>query len=276
MPRNVSRTEVLIGFLAILSIFLVVLGHIMLSKGRFPVGVYAIDLFICGVFAWDFVKRAGASGGRGAFLKKCWYEPFSMVPALVLDLTIGLPILSVGLRMLRLVRVVRIVMVAARLRSSLAVADRFAERSHLLYLVVITTGIILAAAFAVLAIEFRYESSPIKSIADAVWWSLATVTTVGYGDIVPATALGRIIGMLLMVVGIGAMATLISQVSASLVESRMGKRAQQPEVAESDIESLVQTVGKLPQLSDAELGTLLRDIIDLHRKARTVGEGGTS
>ena len=271
MSRNASRTEVLIGFLAVLSIFLVVLGNIMLHKGRFPIGVYTIDLFICGIFAWDFARRAGASDARGQFFRRNWYEPLSMVPAVALDLTIGLPIVSVGLRALRLVRFVRVVMAAVRLRRTFAVADRFAERSHLLYLVVITAGIVIAAAFAVLAIEFRLEISPINSVSDALWWSLATVTTVGYGDIVPATVLGRVIGMLLMVVGIGVMATLISQVSAALVESRMGKRAAPPAVAEGKIESLVQMVGNLPQLSDVELGTLLRDIIDVHRQAHTGG-----
>jgi len=276
MPRNVSRTEVLIGFLALLSIFLVVLGNIMLHRGRVPVGVYSVDLFICVVFALEFAKRLRASEARGAFLRKHWYESIAMIPALALDLLVGLPVLSAGLRALRLVRFVRVVLVAVRLRRTFAIADRFAERSHLLYLVVITAGIVLAAAFSVLAIEFRYDPSPIKGVADALWWSLATVTTVGYGDIVPATPLGRAIGMLLMVVGIGTMAALISQVSAALVESRMAKQATLADASETDIDKLVEVVGRLPELSDSELGVLLRDIIDVHRQSRPIRGHGAS
>ena len=271
MPRKVSKAEVIIGFLAVLSIFLVVLGNIMLSRGRFPIGVYTVDLAICGVFVWDFITRARQAKAVRQFFKTNWYEPLAMIPAVIFDLMAGLPLLSAGLRMLRLVRFARVVLVAARLRRTFAVADRFAERSNLLYLVVVTTGLVLAAAFAVLAIEFRFEASPIKSVADALWWSLATVTTVGYGDIVPATPLGRLIGMFLMVVGIGAMAALISQVSAALVESRMSKTTTSGQARNKDLESLSETLGRLPQLSDAELGGLIRDIVYVHGGAKTQG-----
>jgi len=268
MPRNVSRTEVLIGFLAVLSIFLVVLGNIMLRQGRFPLGVYLVDFVICVVFAVEFLKRSRASEARGQFFKRHWYELPALVPALALDLMIGLPILSAGLRALRLIRFVRVIIAGNLLRRGVDSATRFEQRIHLLYLAVIAGGLVIAASFAVLAIEFRIAASPIKGVADALWWGLATVTTVGYGDIVPATALGRIIGMLLMVVGVGAMAAFVSQVSAALVESRLAKRAGLRNVGVAQLEVLIQTVGRLPQLSDAELGSLLHDIVDAHRQAR--------
>ena len=67
MPAKVSRSEVLIGFLAVLSIFLVVLGNMMISKGRFPVGVYVVDLVICGVFGLG-LREAFRSSERRAVL----------------------------------------------------------------------------------------------------------------------------------------------------------------------------------------------------------------
>ncbi len=269
MPRKVGKAEIIIGFLAVLSIFLVVLGNIMLARGRVPVGVYTVDLIICAVFAWDFVKRLRKEHSTRAFLKMYWYELLAMVPAVVLDMVVGLPILSIGLRALRLVRFVRIVLNAARLRRTVSVADRFIDRSQLVYLAIITAGLVIAAAFAVLAIEFRFEASPIKTVSDALWWSLATVTTVGYGDIVPATALGRIIGMFLMVVGIGVMAALISQVSAALVESRLQKvrrvRRSRSTIEASNIAGLQEAVVRVGELTDAELAGLLHELIEAHR-----------
>ena len=265
VPSKVSRSEVLIGFLAVLSIFLVVLGNMMTARGRFPIGVYTIDLVICGVFAWDFVKRLRSSEARGRFWRESWYEPLAMVPALALDLLAGLPVLSAGLRVLRLVRFARVVLVASRLRRTFSVADRFARRSQLLYLIVLAAGVVLAAAFAVLAIEFDSPESQIVGVSYALWWALSTVTTVGYGDIVPATPPGRIVGMLLMVVGIGVMAALISQVSATLVESRMGReRGQHPSAPTAVVARLQATVGRVGDLSDVELATLLREIVELH------------
>lgn len=274
MPARVSKAEVLIGFLAVLSIFLVVLGNIMLSRGRFPIGVYTVDLVICGVFAWDFIKRLRASEAKRLFWRQSWYEPLAMIPAIALDLLAGLPVLSTGLRALRLVRFVRVVLVASRLRRTFSVADRFVARSQLLYLVVIVAGVVLAAAFAVLAIEFNSPESQIDGVSDALWWALSTVTTVGYGDIVPATPPGRIVGMLLMVVGIGVMAALISQVSATLVESRLARsRGKRPSAPAAAVERPQATVGRVGDLSDVELATLLREIVELHCQVQRADAG---
>jgi len=274
MPARVSKTEVIIGLLAVLSIFLVVLGNIMIARGRFPVGVYAIDLAICGVFAWDFVSRFRAAAARSRCWRQSWYEPLAMIPAIALDLLAGLPVLSTGLRALRLVRFVRVVLVASRLRRTFSVADRFVARSQLLYLVVITAGVVVAAAFAVLAIEFDSPESQIDGISDALWWALSTVTTVGYGDIVPASPTGRIVGMLLMVVGIGVMAALISQVSATLVESRLARsRSRQASVPAAVVERRQAAVGRVGELSDVELATLLREIVELHCQVQRAGAG---
>ena len=271
MPRKIGKAEIIIGFLAVLSIFIIILGNIMLARGRFPVGVYTVDLIICVVFAVDFAKRLRQGDSARAFLKRNWYELLAMIPAVALDLLVGMPILSAGLRALRLVRFVRVVLVAARLKRTFSVAGRFIERSQLVYLVIITAGVVLAAAFAVLAIEFRFEESPVNGISDALWWSLSTVTTVGYGDVVPATPLGRIIGMLLMVVGIGVMAALISQVSAALVESRTA-RIRQPvrKQARKGIAVLQETLGRLGGLTDAELAGLLHDILEERHAGRGV------
>jgi len=265
MPAKVSRTEVLIGILALLSILLVVVGNIMLAQGRFPAGVYVVDLIICVVFMWDYVVRLRRSPSARGFLKSTWYEPLAMVPAVFLHFLAGIPLLSAGLRLLRLIRFARVVLVAARLKRTFSVADRFVERSQLLYLITIVTSIVLAAAFLVLAIELRSPQSQIDGVSDALWWALSTVTTVGYGDIVPATPAGRIIGMVLMVVGIGVMAALISQVSATIVETRLSRgRRRSPGVPQSELARLQSLVQRVGDLSDVELSALLRGIVELH------------
>ncbi len=91
----------------------------------------------------------------------------------------------------------------------------------------------------------------------------------GYGDIVPASQLGRSIGMLLMVVGVGVMAALISQVSATLVESRMARSKQPVEtLPETDVGRLQDAVGHIGELSDTELVVLLKEIVAAHGRGR--------
>jgi voltage-gated potassium channel Kch len=55
------------------------------------------------------------------------------------------------------------------------------------------------------------------SLGDSLWWAAQTVTTVGYGDVVPETAGGRLIGLLVMVVGVGAVSLITALVTSSFI-----------------------------------------------------------
>lgn len=59
-----------------------------------------------------------------------------------------------------------------------------------------------------------------RTFGDAMWWAVVTITTVGYGDIIPATPLGRIAGVVVMLMGIGFVAILTAAIAAHFVESK--------------------------------------------------------
>jgi voltage-gated potassium channel len=63
-------------------------------------------------------------------------------------------------------------------------------------------------------------------VSDALWWSIQTVTTVGYGDVVPEHASGRLIGVVLMLQGIALLTVITASVTATLIEQARRRRAQ--------------------------------------------------
>lgn len=81
--------------------------------------------------------------------------------------------------------------------------------------IVLVLGILIAISCVVIS---KVESI---SLIDSLWWSIVTLTTVGYGDIAPATAVGRVVAVINMFVGIGLLAALSATLASVLVERKM-------------------------------------------------------
>jgi voltage-gated potassium channel len=91
---------------------------------------------------------------------------------------------------------------------------------------------VIAVAFTLVllfgALARIIEPDTFTSLGLSYWWAVVTVTTVGYGDIVPESSAGRIVGTLLMLTGLGLIPTLTSVVVTTLVGKRT--RAQQEQL----------------------------------------------
>jgi len=128
-----------------------------------------------------------------------------------------------ALRALRAVRVVRLLLTIARALAIGGSAARgrrsmFSRRAGTIGLGAAGfTWMTSAVAFTVA--EDVGDGQRIASYFDALWWSLSTMTTVGYGDIFPVTGVGRLIGGLTMIVGISVFALVTAKVAQFLVRS---------------------------------------------------------
>ena len=87
---------------------------------------------------------------------------------------------------------------------------------HIDFLLVYGIGLVIVAATVAVTVE-RGASGLMQSFPDALWWAMATITTVGYGDIVPVTMAGRAIGFVLMLGGIAFFSGLTANLASLLV-----------------------------------------------------------
>ena len=98
-------------------------------------------------------------------------------------------------------------------------------------------------------LESRAENTQMKTILDALWWCIATVTTVGYGDVVPVTSLGRIMAIIYMFFGITLIAVLLAVISNNFYRKRIDKQESGKKEQETNyLRNLI-----MKRLSDIEL-----------------------
>jgi len=95
--------------------------------------------------------------------------------------------------------------------------------NKLFYLLFVAAGIIVIGSFVIHSVESQHPDSQINSMLDAVWWTVATVTTVGYGDIVPVTDTGKIVAIFYMFFGIGVLAIFLSVLGTQIYRRRFEK-----------------------------------------------------
>jgi len=95
--------------------------------------------------------------------------------------------------------------------------------NKIFYLFVAAGVVIIIGKVIMYNLEKGAENSEMTTLLDALWWCVETVTTVGYGDIVPVTSLGRIVALVYMFFGITLISTLLAVISNTFYKKRFEK-----------------------------------------------------
>jgi voltage-gated potassium channel len=163
------------------------------------------DLGICAIFFWDFLRKLYTAESKVKYL-------FTWGPV---DLLASVPAAQFAntriIHTLHWPHLFRIVQGIRAIKAMHAIVHAV-RKNHRNAMVV--TGFLIAeitivgCCFAVLHFESQDPTANIRSAADVLWWSVVTMSTVGYGDFYPVTVGGRFMAVLLMFVGIGLFAML--------------------------------------------------------------------
>ncbi|GAA1026302.1 potassium channel family protein [Virgisporangium ochraceum] len=190
----------------------------------------------------DFAVRFRLAARRRRFLRTHLFDL----------IVLALPVLR-PLRALRLVAIVLVMhrraVSATRLRLSTYVGG-----TALL--------LVFVASLAVLDAERRSPDANIRSYFDAVWWTMTTLSTVGYGDRYPTTAEGRVMAMVLMVCGVGLLGFITGSLASWFID-RFSDLEQKETETRDDVADLLTEVRKLR----TELGTVRAELADLRSVA---------
>jgi voltage-gated potassium channel len=169
---------------------------------------------------WVSVEHPRARG-KPAWLARLNY---AVTPAALIDLVAIAPFFieafsDTHLRIVVLVRLLRLFKLGRYSTGfqSLAEALRRERQALLACFLLLVSVVLVAASFEYMA-ERTVQPDKFGSIPEAMWWAIATITTVGYGDVVPHTPIGRIIAGLTMISGILMIALPVAIIGSSFAE----------------------------------------------------------
>jgi voltage-gated potassium channel len=175
---------------------------------------FQFNIFVWGAFYVELFVKLLVSPNWVHTLKHNWI----LVVILLSPLLVPLRIVRLG-RLIGLVRLLRLQGVVRTLRPRVR---RFVY--NLEYVLLALVFFIVAIGFIMWQVEVRLPEGEILSFADALWWAVVTITTIGYGDVIPGSEVGKVIASIAMLVGITTFMVLVSRSNAFFMRDERAER----------------------------------------------------
>ena len=219
--------------LIFLNVLAVILETVPELEKRYATLFAAFEIFSVLVFATEYVVRlwacvehpdfASPIRGRIRFI----FRPMSIVDLLAI-LPAFLSLGAVDLRMLRGLRLFRLlrIMKATRYVSALSLFRTVVKtrREELILTTALMMVLLIFASSAMYFAENAAQPDKFSSIPASMWWAVATLTTVGYGDVFPVTPIGKVAAAIVAILGIGFFALPTAIIGSGFVEAMQERR----------------------------------------------------
>ena len=237
--------EVLCFVLIVFDGFFLFITVIFPLKADVLVSVATFDAVVV-LFLWvEYLFRVNEQDNKSSYIAYQWSDILAIIPfdyIAIVAFGVAVP-LTIAFKLLRLVRIVALLRFSRRIEREVLA---FAEKTRLIYGIAVYLLVIIVGALL-----FFYVESPVNPTVstptDALWYMIVTMTTVGYGDIVPRTGIGRIIGVVAMITAI----LFASIVTATTTSALMEKfRAEREEITEASKETIGNVLAQLSDLKD--------------------------
>lgn len=213
-PLESNSYSIFVLILTILSLGIMGLLILPLSPATLEV-LRFYDNLICVVFLIDFGVRLAASRPKRDYFitRRGWLDLLGSIPSVGFFPAAGL------FRLARLSRLARVTRVLRGSNRTALVKDVVQNRGQYALFITVLSALLVLVVSSVLMVQFESRASDanITTGGDALWWGFVTITTVGYGDQYPVTALGRTVAVFVMFAGVGIIGSLASILASVLV-----------------------------------------------------------
>lgn len=194
----------------------------------------AFEVFAVVVFTLEYIIRLCASRPRRGYALSF----FGIIDLIsILPFYIGLGVDLRNLRALRMLRLFRVLKLARYSKAMRRFHRAFVITKEEIVLFLTTTFILLyIAGMGIYHFENEAQPDRYSSMFDGLWWAVATLTTVGYGDVYPITVGGKIFTFVILILGLGIIAVPTGMVASALAKARKEEDERSPGSGDADEE----------------------------------------
>ncbi|HWI65257.1 MAG TPA: ion transporter [Symbiobacteriaceae bacterium] len=213
---KMDRVQLLMTILALLVIPLLIIEH-QATDPTVLLVTWIANAVIWLAFVAEYVWGLMKAEQKWGFVRANWFD----LAIILLSPPIYVPEALQGVRALRVLRLgrlgralrlLRLVRVFAFMARAWRTSTRVMGKHSFGYILLTCVLFVLGSGAIFVAVEGEGYT-----LLDGIWWAVATLTTVGYGDIYPKTDAGRLVALVMIILGLGMMAALTANVAAAFV-----------------------------------------------------------
>lgn len=240
---HVSRSfDLFIMVLIVLNVTAIILETVKEYQELYQVYFYYFEIFSVTIFSIEYLVRIWTCIAYEKYTHWFWGRlrymrssgaVIDLIAILPFFLPMIFPINMMILRMLRLFRLLRIFKLGRYFTAFELIVRVVSKRRDELVIVLSLVAVMLVLASSMMYyIENEAQPDTFTSIPATMWWAVATLTTVGYGDVYPITPFGKLLGAFIAILGIGVFA-LPAGIIASSFETELSKKQKEDDEREA-------------------------------------------
>ncbi len=249
--------EFFIGLLALMLALMLVIDIFIPLPKEVTLSFYYIDNIVRLIFIGDYMIRFVIAKGKRIFIKNNMIDLMSIIPLRAYIKIASLINLAYIIEPNVIIKVFKMFMLGVFFVKFKVKTKEEIRTNRVYYLLIISTTIIVIGAVIISLIEGI-------SLGDALWWSFVTFTTVGYGDVVLKTQLGRSIAVILMVFGVGFIG--ITSTAIALRVLNGGKKEKNTSYKNKVLEGIKLMLDNYDSLSDEDIDNIVKILKSLRDK----------
>ncbi|MCQ2973879.1 MAG: ion transporter [Bacteroidales bacterium] len=229
--------------LIVLNVFTMILETVEEIYQPYKVIFHSFEIFVIIIFTAEYLIRlitadlAFPSTSRLKSILKYIFSFYGLIDLLAI-LPFYMPFTSLDLRVVRTLRLLRFLRLfkIARYNNSLELIKSvmYEKRSELGVTCFVIIVVMIIASFLMFYAEHSAQPENFPNVLTCIWWSIVTLTTVGYGDVFPVTGVGRLLGGIIAFLGIGLVALPTGLISAGFLE-KINQKSKEEDKKEEEL-----------------------------------------